>query len=443
MKNTISRRDFLKGAAGTAAALPLLNSLPAHAQGTGTPPKRLVVFFTPNGTNPEPWFPTPGASPADFTLGRIHAPLLPHQNDLILTRGIDMLSPVEGPGEPHQKGMGSVLTGTHLQEGSFVGGDGTLAGWGNGISVDQRIAQVIGDQTRLSSLEMGVRVTGSEVRHRLNYAGPANPLQPDESVNSVWARLFEDLAGSQQDVAILRAERRSVLDAVLKQFSGLRSRISAADRQKLDAHWAMVRDIETRLDLPQPGACDVPGAPPYYNPGDEDNMDEILALQIDLLVSAFACDQTRVATLQISSGANNIRYPHLSSFSDDHQLSHAGASDTTAQEEWVQRKIWLTQHFALLLDKLKAIPEGDGTMLDNTVVFWVSDIAQGNTHSHYDMPFVLAGSLGGVFQTGRYHQFTDVSHCNLLLSILHGFGIPDATFGDPNYCSGIIPELFA
>jgi len=433
----LTRRVVLRGA-GATLALPLLRVSTAAAQGMPVP-TRLLVFFTPNGTNPETWYPSDGSTEDDFDLGPVLAPLEPFKQHLIVTRGIDMTSPERGPGEPHQKGMGCVLTGSHLQEGSFVGGDGTLAGWADGVSVDQVVAGHIGGDTRLSSLELGVRITGSEVRHRLNYASPANPLPPLEDPLLVHARLFADVGGGAETARLVR-QRRSVLDTVYEQFRLVRRRASIADRRKLDAHAALVRDLERRLRV-DAGPCLAPSAPPSLEVTDEDNMARLVRLQTDLLVAAFACDQTRVATLQLSSGANNIRFPHLRSYSDDHQLSHAGPSDTVSRQEWALRQVWYSEQLAYLLGRLRDVPEGDGTLLDHTLLLWVSDIAVGSTHSHEDMPFVLAGGAGGFLRTGRYLQFADAWHNELLLTVLHAFGVEADSFGDPDFVRGPLDTL--
>jgi hypothetical protein len=225
----------------------------------------------------------------------------------------------------------------------------------------------------------------------------------------------------------------------------VRPRLSAQDRLKVDQHHTYVAELEHRLGAfgPPGQACAAPTEPPFmFSPEHEDNMDEVSRLQIDMMVMAFACDLTRVGTLQYSSGANNIRFPHLASFTDDHQLSHAGPSDTTSTGEWADRKEWYVGELAYLMGKLASIPEGDGSLLDNTLIFWCSELSQGNTHSHANMPFVLAGGGAG-FTMGRYVQYASKSHCDLLVSIMNAFGVEGSTFGDPAYCTGPLPGLVA
>lgn len=440
-----TRRALLQAGAASALGFPLLESVLSRqkvARAQTMFPRRLVVFFTPNGTNPDAWFPTPGATEDAFVLNPTLAALAPHRQQLIFTAGVDMTSLQVGPGEPHQRGMGAVLTGTHLQEGTFVGGDGTLAGWGDGVSLDQHVAAQVGGGTQFRSLELGTRVLGSEVRHRINYLGPANPLPPRTDPRAVFTDLFGNFMAMPSEQAARDARRRAVLEATHRNFVALRGRVSAEDRQKLDGHREMVRDLQSRLSSSRL-VCTRPDQPPPMNPDDENNMDDVIRNQTDLLVMSLACDLTRVATLQNSSGANNIRFPFLQSYSDDHNLSHAGVSDPTSQTEWAHRKGWYAQQFAYLLQRMKDVREGDGTLLDHTVILWCSELAQGNTHSHANMPFLLAGSCHGYFRTGRFVQYTGKSHNDLLVSLMNAMGVPGNSFGDPAYCTGPLPGLTA
>jgi hypothetical protein len=441
-----SRRTILRGIGGISVGLPLLYTLDAYGQSTPQFPKRLIIFFRPNGTKPDAWFPTAGSSPTDFTLNRVHAQALtPFKSDLIFTRGIDMIAADMGPGEMHQRGMGDVLTGIALLHGDFIGGDGTPgAGWGGGISVDQRVAQMIGQGTPIQSLQVGVRVTGAEVSHRISYAGAGQPLPPEVDPAAVYQQLFSTFSQPQIALNQLIAKRRSVLDAVKEQFAVVQRQVGSSERAKLQQHLDQVRDLEDRLAAMMTmggGACMPPQAPQSLPVDDENTMPQISRLQLDLIVTAFACDMTRVASIQYSTADNHIRFPWINSLGDGHGLSHAGDDDTDAHEQLVERDMWYAGEFAYLLNALKSIPEGPGTMLDNTLVLWCSELSIGNIHSHLSMPFMLAGSAGGALTTGRYLQYQSVPHNQLLLSIVQAFGINDATFGDPMFCSGALPNF--
>ena len=448
----LSRRALLRGLAAT-PLVPLLSGVPrtgfGSSGGDGTFPLRLLVFFTPNGTNADTWFPEVGAGygsdVSDFSLKPLHASLLPFKEKLTFLRGVHLTSSIKGAGEPHQRGMGALLTGRHLQEGDMVGGNGETAGWADGISIDQVAANAFSGSTARKSLELGVRVLGASVTHRMCYAGAAQPLPPMTNPVQVWGQLFSGLESPFEDQVAAKGAHKSVLDAARAQYAVLRNRVGQADRYKLEQHAAMLRALEVQLlSFADLSTCSVPAAPVIS--GDtqgEGVFPEVSRAQIDILAASFACDVTRVATLQYSSGANNIRFPHLNSFSDDHMLSHAGPSDTTSREEWAYRQSWYANEFGYLLAKLDSIPEGDGTLLDNTMVMWCSELGEGATHSHDDVPFILAGGAGGSIPMNRYLQYSDQPHNNLLASLLTAVGVPTSTFGDPDFATGQLPGLLA
>src|SRR5690606_11040082 len=200
----------------------------------------------------EDWWPIAGANERDFTLHTSLAPLEPYRDKLIIPRGIDLDSVDAGPGEPHQTGMGGILTGRPLQEGAFVGGDGSLAGWGDGMSIDQAIANHVGTQSPLASLELGVRAdsnAGSEVRSRLSYRGPGEPLPPMNDPRDVFDLIFSDMNTDPELLSEIRRKRMSVLDTVTDQFTAVQRRVGAEDRDRLDAHFTMLRELETRLQM--------------------------------------------------------------------------------------------------------------------------------------------------------------------------------------------------
>ena len=169
-------------------------------------------------------------------------------------------------------------------------------------------------------------------------------------------------------------------------------------------------------------------------------MPTIAELEIDLLAMAFACDLTRVASFQISTSLNRIRYPWLDSMGEGHTLSHSGASNSAASAELIKRHAWHSSLVARLLDRLAVIPEGEGSALDNTLLVWGNEVSEGNIHSHVNMPFLLAGG-GWHFRTGRYVQYQNASHSDLLVSILNAMGVEESTFGLPEYCSGPLDGL--
>ncbi len=268
----LHRRTFLRGATGIAIGLPLLDAMEASAAlGVGPALPRFVFMFSPNGTVPSSW--TPTGTENSFTLNGVLAPLRPFQSKLNILDNVDMESANHGVGDGHQKGMGSLLTGAELQPGTLFqgGGDSGTAGWADGVSVDQYIAQRLTSGEPYRSLELGVCVGGSNIWSRMCYSAPGQPIPPENSPANVFNRLFRngnyslpqapqpsspaDAGGGSSTpttpadagpaapdpLAILRAQRRSVLDTVGDSFRRLSPKVSSEDRKKLDAHLNAVR----------------------------------------------------------------------------------------------------------------------------------------------------------------------------------------------------------
>jgi len=437
-----SRRHFLRAAGGAAVALPLLSSLRAAAEGEKFP-KRLVLMYTPNGVIPDAWWPQNVTSQTSWDLNTIHKGLAPFKDRLLFLNGVDLVVTNAGPGGLHQKGIGGLFTGQQLQDGDlFVDGCGQRAGWANGISIDQEIAKTLAVGTPIKSLELGVRATENDVQGRIAYAGPGAPLPPMNDPSEVFQRLFSGFGQNTDQLAELRARRKSVLDTVQAQFRSVSDRVSSSDRQKLEAHLTLVRDLETRLAISGNGsaACVAPAVPPALDQTSEDDMPTIGGLHLDMLATAFACDLTRIASFQISTSLNHIRYPWLNSLGEGHALSHMGPSDNDAHSQLVTRQTWHSQLLANFLTRLSQIPEGSGSVLDNTLVLWGNEVSEGNTHSHQSIPFLLAGG-GWYFRTGRSLQYTNAPHNNLLVSVLNAMGVPATTFGQADLCDGPLSGL--
>jgi hypothetical protein len=225
--------------------------------------------------------------------------------------------------------------------------------------------------------------------------------------------------------------------------------VGVDDGRKLDAHFQAIREIETRLSVatgpaPAAGMCTRPGVvaaevPPHKK---YENMPVIGKLQMDILAMAFACDLTRVGTLQWGKSAGGTIFSWLGINRGHHDISHAGDSDATAVEQLTKINNWYAQQYLYFAQKLDAIQEPDGTVLDNSVVLWCNELGKGNAHTRGDAPYVLAGSGGRYFETGRYLSYTgNVPHSNLLVSLINAMGIPATTFGKPEWCTGPLARL--
>jgi hypothetical protein len=440
----LPRRTLLRGAAGVALALPFLDAMAPRASAASFP-KRFVVFFTGLGTVKGKWAPT--GTETSFSLGPILSPLAPFQDRLLVLEGIDMESAYHGPGDPHQQGIGHALTGAELLEGDlFVYSCNALktVGWGGGVSLDQLLAQRIGGATKLPSLELGVQVEFANVSARVSYQGPGLPVPPDDDPAHVFDRVFGDLSESPKSVALRDMKRRRVLDAVLDDYRALAPKLGAEDRYKLDSHLGAVADLERRLHLTHggaEGACEAPSLGPVPAIYANDDYPAIGRLQMDLLAAALACDLTRVATLQWTTVQTGKVFTWLGQTEPHHTLSHASDLDAPAQQALIDIGTWHSGELAYLLGKLASMPEGDGSVLDNTIVLWCTDVSRGNTHSRRDMPYVIAGSGGGALQTGRHLKYAGAPHNDLLLALALAMDVPLTTFGDPAYNTGPLTGL--
>jgi len=474
VRRLFSRRVFLRGAGGAAVALPLLNDVfpsSAHAAadaGAAAPfPKRLFIFFTPNGTVPGEFF-GPGNT-TNLTLGQITAPLAPHIKDLLMLDGLDNKASIAASGDPHGVGIGCMLSGCKLLTGAQAQGMSS-GGWSSGISVDQYVANVVGKSTKLGSLQLAGKLLVSSIFSRMSFSGPGQPLDPYADPQQAFDNIF---ASSPIDATSARrlALKKSILDEVSGQLDALATTLSRADQNKVQAHAAYIRDIESRLLINVSSSCQPPprptisaSAPVGYDPYDPNNaghevinaasdvdLPKILQAQLDLIAGAFACDITRVASLIAAPSRSDVVMSWLANpygsgqlSQAHHEMSHQG--DAQGAPGLIAVDSWYATQLANFITKLKSIPEGTGTLFDNTVVVWCNELGIGNIHSHTRVPFLLAGSCGGYFKTGRYVQFpAGTPHNNLLASLALAMNVPltNNSFGDPAFCTGPLSGLTA
>jgi hypothetical protein len=425
----VKRRAWLRGVGGIAVALPWLESWPRRANAEGDAfPTRCVLVFSSNGTVPPSWTPGP-----DFTLSPILAPLSDHRDRIIVCSGIDMLSS-GGDHKGHNRGVGALWTGLE----PFGGNDGD-SGYAGGISIDQFLAQALQPGTPFSTLEFGVRVKSDLPNGRMIYSGPNQPIAPQDNPFAMFDRLFGEGTGGADAAAALLARRQSVLDAVADDTASILPQLGGADRVKLQAHLDAVRSLEQRLAALGGLGCTAPELPAQFDWKQNDRYPEVGELQLDLLVMALACGLTRIASLMWSHALSSVIFTWLGQSVDHHTLSHD--ESPPAQEQLVAIGSWYAERFAGLLDRMAAVVEGDGTLLDHSVVVWGSELGKGQPHYCTQIPFVLAGSCNGYFATGRHLAFDHASHNDLLLAVLEAMGVVVPSFGDPAFCHGPLPEL--
>lgn len=443
MYQSKSRREFLRDLGVGAAALPFVLNLPGLAEAAPGAAKaaprrkqRLVVMFSPDGVIPTNFWPDEEGE--NFTLKESLKPLEPFKNRMLTLHGV--CDRVRGDGDNHMRGIGCLLTGIELFPGNVQGGSDTPAGWASGISIDQEIKNFLqadpATRTRFGSLELGVMVPErADTWTRMSYTGPNKPVAP---VDDPY-QLFQKLYGRAKDQQNLK----SVLDPLKEDMAKLRAHVSAQDRQVLEEHASLVRQMEKDL---QTASKDVGHAVPPLEPGlkkENDNIPTLTKLQMDLLVNSFVGDFARVATFQFTNSVGQARMRWLKIDEGQHDLSHKPDSDTDAVDKLTRINQWYCAQLAYLAQRLAETPEpdGHGSLLDNTTILWTNELGKGNSHTLDNIPWVLVGN-GLDFKMGRSLKYGRQPHNRLLLSLAHAFGHRIEKFGNPDFCGeGPLPNL--
>jgi hypothetical protein len=424
LNRPISRRTVLRGL-GTAIALPWLESmgsLSAWAAGVApgrTAPNRLAFVYVPNGKDMENW--TPAGVGDTFKLPEILQPLAPHQKDLLVLTGLaaDKARPHGDGAGDHARAMAAFLTGAQPRK--TDGADIRC-----GTSVDQLAASKIEGQTMLDSLELGCEggnMAGNcdsgyscVYSSTVSWRSATQPIPKEINPKLVFERLF----GSQDAVARARraASRQSVLDYIRDDAKTFTARLGAADQQKMDEYFTSIRDIEQRIaraatltKLQPPATFPVPKGVP-------DSYEEHIRLMCDLMVLAFQMDATRVCTFVMANEGSNKAYPWIGVNEGHHELSHHG-NDPAKKAKIRQINLFHIKQLAYLLEKMKAVREGTGTLLDHSMIVYGSGNSDGNRHNHDDLPVLLAGRGGGTIKTGRHLKMREETPVtNLWVSML-------------------------
>ena len=429
-----TRRSFLSGTLAAVVGLPWLETFAARESRAQTElPRRFIAMFSANGTVYDQWLPSGGET--DFELSPILTPLDAHRDDLVIVEGLTQKG---AGGDGHQNGMGGMLTGAELLPGRFAGQGSAPAGWSEGPSVDQRIAQAIAAGTPFRSLELGVQTGAADNWGRMCYAGRNQPLAPREDPQSLFDDVFGFALLDSDEQARRRARAASILDYVGSEFEALASEVSASDKQRLEMHLTYLREVERRLEQQSAVSdqCTLPDRPPAMEHTNDD-FPATGELMLDLLALALGCQRTNVASLQWSRSVSLVRFTWLGIDRAHHELSHLPDSDDQAQAALTLINTWYAERFAGLIERLKRYEVEDGTLFDQSLLLWCNELGKGNTHSREKAPYVIAGSAGGALRTGRFLRYpAGTPHNDLLLSLLHTLGIEDSSFGNPEWCTG-------
>jgi len=422
-KKWLSSRRALLGGLGAAGAFALLPRSQAVAQ--ASTPKRFIVVHVPEGMWSDAERPAVGAA----SLGPIFGPLDPFRARLTALDGLELRSRDNGPGgDGHHRGVPHMLTCTEMADDANAGGP----------SIDQKIASLIGSDTKFRSLQFAVRIVYGDTNAALIWGAARERLPAMQDPWEAYQRIFGDFTPTEPTTPRIDL-RRSALDHAVSEIAALSPKLAASDRERLESYHTSLRDIERRLDsIPSPGTCVQPVLGNEMDARAESLYPDMGKLQMDLMVAALRCDVTRVASLQWGNSNDQCSYPWLGVNTLGHDLAHSDASD---KKQTVYN--WYAKQFAYLLGELDAVQEGAGTMLDNTVVLWASEFGDSNGHKGEDLLWLLMGNAGGYLKQGQVLQLNNRSVSDLHATIGNAFGVPDRTFGNPAYSDGPIEGLVA
>ena len=433
----LPRRTFLRGM-GATVALPLLDAMtPALAQAP-TPPPRIGFIYFPHGAIMAQW--TPETVGRGFAFKETLQALAPYQSRLSIVSGLHHRA--ADSTAVHSLSPTTWLSGVRPKP---TQGVDALAG----VTADQIAAAAIGQDTLLPSMELATedhsgligacdRDYGCIYMNTLSWRTPTSPMPMEINPRKVFERMFGQ-GGSAEARLARQHEDRSILDALLGQATDLRHELGAHDSAKIDLYLESVREIERRLERAESQAnrnadLEIPGAPPGIPFVYEDHV----ALMFDLLALAYEADITRVFTFMMAREISNRTYPQVDVTEGHHAVSHhANRPEKMAMNVRIQR--YHVSLFAKFLARLDATPEGDGTLLDHSILLYGSNMSNSNAHDHFPLPNVVVGGAGGRHRGGRHVKAEDhTPMTNLLVTLLDKVEVPLEVLGDS---TGTIAEI--
>lgn len=419
----VTRRHWMSGLGAALVAAPFLRLLDTPRRVRAAEPARRIIFwFSPNGTVHRFFRPTGGETSFSFAAGSILEPLANYKQHLLILDGLNF---ERTRGGSHEGGMEHMLTG------------------GGAISVDQFIAQKVGADTPYSSLELGVQTSawGASIQTRMSYNQSHQFVHPEDDPVQAYRRLF----GAAPAMPGVAAEddpmgRKGVIDLVRGELKALEKQLGKEERVKLDAHLDALRGLERRLAGGGVAAgCGTVSAPTLTDSRSNEKFPSVGELQMDLLVAAAACDLSRVLSLQWSHTVSPAILSWAQAGQGHHELSHMDDSNTSGVQEFVRAERWFASQFAAFLERLKNTQEADGSgsLLDTSTVVWAKELGDSRLHDFKAVPFIIAGGGNGNFKTGRYLKFSDVPHQKLLVSLCHSMGVDVDSFGVSDITGGL------
>lgn len=435
-KMSMPRRTFLRGI-GATVALPLLDAMipaaTALAATPGAPVRRFVGAFSPNGVIMDAW--TPEGEGTDFALKTTLKPLEPFRDQLVVISNLS-----NGP----QRAGGHALAPTMYLTGVMHPNRSEGADIRAGISIDQALAPVYSKDTLFPSLELVGEDFSTEVGsceigfscaylNTISWKTPTTPLPMEVSPRAAFERMFGGSGGTAEERAARLRNRRSVLDAVSGDAKRLQNTLGPADRRRLDDYLQNLRDIEARIEKAERQASTSLAAAPTGIP---DEFGELVTLMFDLIAMAFQADVTRVASFMIARELSNIVLPEIGITEPHHALSHH-QNKPERIERYTRTNVYHAQLVSKFLAKMKATPDGDGSLLDHSLVMWGCGMSNPNIHTYDPLPFVLVGGDSGHLKGGRHIVLPSGTPAgNLHLTLAQRGGVEMDSFGDS---TGTVP----
>jgi Protein of unknown function (DUF1552) len=422
----LSRRALLRGA-GTALALPLLESMLPAMSAVPAPRVRFGAIYFPHGATMSRW--TPPDEGRDFTFSEILKPLEPYRAQINVMSNL---------GLPLAYGPGGATGNHNRSSAAFLSGAKAAAGAQPrlGITMDQVAVKHLGQDTPLPSLELMIEEASLSCgeglscayRNTLSWQGETSPLPTQNNPQMLFEQLFGDGANDEQRAA-RRAQALSLLDSVTDQIRALDRTLPAGDRERMDRFVTDVREIERRINQ-SAARVDSHVTLPKKPSGVPEDVEVHIKLMYDLMALAWQTEITRISTFIVAKELSNAVYPNSGVRDSFHILSHHSNNEDNKARFAVLNRYHSTL-FAYFLDRLGKVPDGDGTLLDHSLVLYGSGMSDGNSHNHDPLPIVLAGRAGGALQGNRHirqKELTPMS--NLLLAMLGKLGCPEERFGD-------------
>jgi hypothetical protein len=426
----LSRRTFLRGV-GVSIALPFLESMvpagTALAQTAAKGKTRFGAIYFPHGATMDKW--TPAADGSNFDLSEILQPLAPLRNQINIISGLS---------HPQAYGGGSATSNHNRSAATFLSGAHAEAGPKAhlGVTMDQVAAQHIGQDTPLPSLELMIEEAtlscgdglSCAYRDTIAWQNANSPLPMENNPQVVFEKLFGD-GNTDAERRARREQAVSLLDSVVGEVSSLQRKLPAVDRTRLDQYLGDIREVERRIQKASNEASTELSLPTLPT-GVPKDVDAHIKLMFDLQVLAWQANITRVTTLLMAKELSNAVYPKSNVRDAFHILSHHSNLRENMDRFAVLNRYHVTL-FTYLLEKLKSIPDGDGTLLDHSMLLYGSAMSDANQHNHGPLPIVLAGGASGALKGGRHIRHAkDTTMSNLLLAMLDKLGIPTEKFGD-------------